>query len=146
MSGTEQRQGKGTCSTVQLLISHMNDPPYTLVTCTRFTSRQPLYNRQSDPPPMCLFSVVRINFLQMMSRLLSAQHMPHMVCASDGFFLNLGWVLLKLAAPFTKAGGPVFRFPSIDPLYCVAAAREQRDNSLLNFTSETRMAPADSGQ
>lgn len=86
----------------------------------------------------------------MMSRLASAQHVfGSQTCASDGFFLNLGWVMLRLAAPFARGDGHKSRLPSIDPLYCTAARdqaqRAELGGTLLNFSSETQMVPVDSG-
>lgn len=77
-----------------------------------------------------------------MHRLLGSQ-----TCASDGFFLNLGWVMLRLAAPFAVVDGHKSRLPSIDPLYCTAARKQTQSGggTLLNFSSEARMVPTDSG-
>ena len=89
----------------------------------------------------------------MMSRLLSVQNVfgYQMTCASDGFFLNLGWVMLRLAAPFVREGDASrSRLSVIDPLYC-ATTREQAQQAesggrILSFASDTGMAPAHSGQ
>lgn len=72
---------------------------------------------------------------------------PQMTCAGDGFFINLGWIMLKLAAPFTRGDSPTFHLTSIDPQYCLAAAdaQIQPHEHLLNFVSETRMVPTDPG-
>ena len=84
-----------------------------------------------------------------MSRLRSAQNMMGIqTCASDGFFLNLCWVMLRLAAPFSGGEGRKARLSSIDPLYCSASAAQRPDSggALLNLSSETRLVPSPDGQ
>ena len=77
--------------------------------------------------------------LQMLARMQPVMG-PTTTFAGDGFFLNLSWVMLKLAAPFAKRDAPLIR--SIDPLYCSASAE---GGDRLDFSRETRMAPLDPG-
>ena len=78
----------------------------------------------------------------MMARLESAQHlMDSQFCCSDGFFLNLSWVVLRLAAPFCNLGNQKLHVSAIDPVYC-AACREtvQALNSgLADFITESKL-------
>ena len=66
---------------------------------------------------------------------------PVSTCAGDGFFLNLGWVMLKLAAPFAKRDAPLIR--SIDPRYCSVRAEGRAQ---LDFSRETKMVPDTAGK
>jgi ubiquitin conjugation factor E4 A len=77
---------------------------------------------------------------KMMARMQPVMDTSMSTCASDGFFLNLCWIMLKLAAPFAKQDAPLIR--SIDPLYCLVKASESVD-AQLDFRSETRMSPQD---
>ncbi len=65
-----------------------------------------------------------------------------MSTASDGFFLNLSWVLLRLCVPFSSQGGGAkrsARIASIDPTYCtVAAGTESR---VVDFREESKLVP-----
>lgn len=61
--------------------------------------------------------------------------------ATDGFFLNLSWVMLLLSAPFTS--GKKTRLLNIDASYC-CAERDQLQTvdsggPLVDFTHETKL-------
>ena len=70
--------------------------------------------------------------------------------ASDGFFLNLSWILLSLSEPFSSldpsGGNP--RLMKIDPAYCGMYSREWRrgqgdappHNMIIDFSKETKVA------
>lgn len=93
----------------------------------------------------------------MLSRLHNAA--PNMTTASDGFFLNLSWVLLHLTTPFAvldeKGMNP--RLKNIDPGYCgISSRKRSRDESdsseensyrelIVDFTQETKLALPNSG-
>ena len=88
----------------------------------------------------------------MLSRLQGAG--PYLTTASDGFFLNLSWVLLLLSTPFAKLDteGINPRLRNIDPGYCVILNRKgstQRDDEtnvetlrglVVDFSQETKLA------
>ena len=63
--------------------------------------------------------------------------------ASDGFFLNLGYVLLSLCQPFLDPQSP--KLVKIDPRYCIATATvdtiSQEDTTvhLCGLLSETKL-------
>ena len=66
---------------------------------------------------------------------------PLLTTASDGFFLNLSWVLLLLSFPFTvhKEGAVNPRLMAIDPGYCTLG-EEQYDKPYVDFSQETKMS------
>ncbi len=52
--------------------------------------------------------------------------------ASDGFFLNLSWILLRLSLPFSTldSEGKNHRLNKIDPGYCnILSRKRQRDET-----------------
>ncbi len=64
--------------------------------------------------------------------------------ASDGFFLNLSWVLLRLCAPFSSQGGGVkrsARIASIDPTYCTVAGGSE--SAVVDFRGDSKLVPGD---
>ena len=67
--------------------------------------------------------------------------------ASDGFFLNLSWVMLHLSAPFM--GGRKGRLATIDASYCAARRGEGQtvdgEFSLVDFSGETKLVPPREG-
>lgn len=76
-----------------------------------------------------------------------------MLLASDGLFLNLNWVLLRLCLPFMISGGDkqLARLVSVDPAYCASWSREQCATGdslgpLVDFSKETKLVPSDSSQ
>lgn len=67
--------------------------------------------------------------------------------ASDGFFLNLSWVLLRLCLPFMLEGGAKrsARIASIDSTYC-SVGREDRGQSsdeplVVDFSDDAKLVP-----
>lgn len=67
--------------------------------------------------------------------------------ASNGFFLNLSWVLLLLSAPFaTSKGGVNPRLMAVDPGYCTLSGgreggeEERYGGAVVDFSHETKMA------
>ena len=75
-----------------------------------------------------------------MSRFNIAQNL---MTASDGFFLNLSWVTLRLAAPIME--GKKLRFLNIDPCYCSVTKEQVKtvdpEESLVDFTKESKLVP-----
>lgn len=76
-----------------------------------------------------------------------------MLLASDGFFLNLNWVLLRLCKPFMVASGgkALSRLTSIDPTYCGGWSPEEcaagdSFGPLVNFSKESKLVPCESSQ
>ena len=69
--------------------------------------------------------------------------------ASDGFFLNLSWVMLLLSAPFAKSSDGVNpRLMGVDPGYCSVKGgdnEEQYGGVLVDFSQEAKMASASAG-
>lgn len=68
--------------------------------------------------------------------------------ASDGFFLNLNWVLLRLSKPLMVASGAkgLSRLNSINPAYCASWSKEECANGdnlgpLVDFSKETKLVP-----
>lgn len=89
---------------------------------------------------------------KMLSRLQGVN--PNLTTASDGFFLNLSWVLLHLCTPFmTIEGGINPRLKNVDPGYCVIPTRKRRREGsdeesvdeatyrgqLIDFSQETKI-------
>ena len=84
----------------------------------------------------------------MLSRLQGAR--ADLTTASDGFFVNLSWVLLLLSNPFSTldTGGTNPRLKKIDPGYCgILSRKRQRDDEdalpsdlVIDFSQETKMA------
>eukprot|EP00731_Ephydatia_muelleri_P020239 Em0012g1064a len=76
-----------------------------------------------------------------MINLLSAPSSPSLT--SDGFFLNLSWVMLRLSEPLMG------KALAIDPLYCVATTLQASEGDsvgpFVDFTKETRLANASEG-
>lgn len=72
--------------------------------------------------------------------------------ASDGFFLNLSWVLLLLSEPFARSKEGVNpRLLRVDPCYCVVrnshSEQEKYGGAVVDFTEETKMSlTSSSGQ
>ena len=61
--------------------------------------------------------------------------------ASDGFFLNLSWVMSRLTVPFCGTKSPQLK--KIDPLYCLhnpSHSDEECGGRLVNFTSHVKMS------
>ncbi len=82
----------------------------------------------------------------MMSRFNLAHSFIGFQTASDGFFLNLSWVTLRLAAPIM--GGKKSRFLAIDSSYC-SATKEQlttvdSEGPLVDFSGESKLVPVSS--
>ncbi|XP_011405143.2 PREDICTED: ubiquitin conjugation factor E4 A-like [Amphimedon queenslandica] len=82
---------------------------------------------------------------KMMSRMFNA---PMIHTASDGFFLNVCWVLLHLSTPFTipSSGSAVNpKLMNVDPGYCVLGSTRdghegpQYDKAFLDFSQETKL-------
>lgn len=74
------------------------------------------------------------------------------VLASDGFFLNLNWVLLRLCRPFllSDAGKGLAQLSSVDHTYCSSWSREQCSagddvGPLVDFSQETKLSPHTTG-
>lgn len=64
---------------------------------------------------------------------------PLLTTASDGFFINLSWLLLQLSVPFTGSKtGTNPRLMSVDPGYCTLG--ENYDKPYVDFSQETKMA------
>ena len=70
---------------------------------------------------------------------------PNLTVASDGFFLNLSWVLLHLSAPFTTSReGANPRLSTIDSGYC---SLKSGDNKLVvDFSQETKLVSGRNGK
>ncbi len=73
--------------------------------------------------------------------------------SSDGFFLNLSWIMLRLCSPFLtlshndKRRG---RVSNIDVTYCAALNRETAETvdsggPLIDFSKEAKLAPSPEG-
>lgn len=66
--------------------------------------------------------------------------------ASDGFFLNLSWVLLQLSSPFTSTSLSMEvnpRLANVDLAYCTVCSRkdlEEDVRQLVDFSQETTLA------
>ena len=61
--------------------------------------------------------------------------------ASDGFFLNLSWVMSRLTAPFCGSNSTQLR--KIDPLYCLHNPSHSDDECggrLVNFSNHEKMS------
>lgn len=80
-----------------------------------------------------------------MSRMFNA---PMIHTASDGFFLNVCWVLLHLSIPFTipSTGSAVNpKLMNVDPGYCVLGSTggdrdgPHYDKAFLDFSQETKL-------
>lgn len=61
---------------------------------------------------------------------------PLLHVASDGFFLNLSWVMLRLSVPFTVPNSP--KLMTIDPMYCLLA-KVHYNKAYIDFTGDTKM-------
>ena len=84
-----------------------------------------------------------------MSRLESAQHViSSQFCCNDGFFLNLSWVMLRLAAPFCNLGSQKLHVSAIDPIYCSANQETVQawNSGLADFTTESKLVSSNHGQ
>jgi ubiquitin conjugation factor E4 A len=70
-------------------------------------------------------------------KMVSIMQGPSMTTASDGFFINLSWVLLMLCAPFSTTKEDEFnsRLMSIDPFYCNVTG----DKPHVDFSQETKL-------
>jgi len=74
--------------------------------------------------------------------------------ASDGFFLNLSWIMLKLCLPFLSKDGVKFaksKASLIDVTYCCASDKETAMNldpggAMVDFSQDTKLVPYDSGE
>lgn len=71
-----------------------------------------------------------------------------MLVASDGFFLNLNWVLLRLCQPFmvAKEGRSLVKLNSVDPAYCLQWSQDEcsagdSNGPLVDFSEETKLVP-----
>lgn len=76
-----------------------------------------------------------------------------MLYASDGFFLNLNWVLLRLCKPFMVSGGEkaLSRLTSVDPSYCAGwsvedCATGDSFGPLVNFSNEAKLVPCEDNE
>jgi len=61
--------------------------------------------------------------------------------ASDGFFLNLSWVMARLTAPFCGINSPQLR--RIDPLYCLhnqSHSDEECGGRLVDYSEHIKMS------
>lgn len=61
--------------------------------------------------------------------------------ASDGFFINLSWVMSRLTAPFCSINSPQLR--KIDPLYCLhnlSRNDEECGGRLVEFSNHVKMS------
>lgn len=87
------------------------------------------------------------DFPQMASRYGPSMGLISFQTASDGFFLNLSWVMLHLSAPFM--GGKKGRLVTIDASYCAAGRGEVQTldggGPLVDFSGETKLVPASKG-
>ena len=79
--------------------------------------------------------------------------METMLLASDGFFLNLNWVLLSLCQPFMVSGGEkgLARLSSVEPSYCSSWTQEQCAagdslGPLVDFSKETKLVSREGDQ
>lgn len=70
--------------------------------------------------------------------------------ASDAFFLNLLWVMLKVAEPFTKGG--LIQAGKVDPTYATVIDAEQQPQAweqyggpVLQLSSESKLVPLEEG-
>ena len=67
-----------------------------------------------------------------------------LMTASDGFFLSLSWVMLRLSSPFM--GGKKSRISTVDPSYCTVSKElvpsVDPGGPLVDFTGEAKMVPA----
>ena len=76
-----------------------------------------------------------------------------MLLASDGFFLNINWVLLRLCKPLMVVGGAkeLSRLSMVDPAYCAAwsqdmCCRGDAVGPFVNFNKETKLIPSESSE
>lgn len=87
------------------------------------------------------------DFPQMASRYGPSMGLISFQTASDGFFLNLSWVMLHLSAPFM--GGKKGRLVTIDASYCAAGRGEVQTldggGPLVDFSAETKLVPPSKG-
>lgn len=97
------------------------------------------------------------SLFKILSRLQGAA--PNLTTASDGFFLNLSWVMLHLSSPFAVLDeqGRNPRLKNIDPGYCgISSRKRSRDDSnsngdksykelVVDFTQETKIAKTVNG-
>lgn len=61
--------------------------------------------------------------------------------ASDGFFLNLSWVMARLTAPFCAINSPQLK--KIDPLYCLhnqSHNDEECGGRLVDYSKHVKMS------
>ena len=70
--------------------------------------------------------------------------------AGDAFFLNLLWVMLKVAEPFAKGG--LIQAGKVDPTYAMVGdvaqqpqAWEQYGGPVLKLSGESKLVPAEKG-
>lgn len=93
------------------------------------------------------FAHILYLFFQMLSRL-EGMNIGR-TTASDGFFLNLSWVMLLLSAPFAKSTGGVNpRLMGVDPGYCSLKGEDNDDRyggALVDFSQEAKMASSSTG-
>ena len=76
-----------------------------------------------------------------------------MLLASDGCFLNINWVLLRICKPLMVDGGikEQSRLSLVDPSYCTAWSQDvcscgDAIGPLVNFNKETKLVPTGSSQ
>ena len=76
-----------------------------------------------------------------------------MLLASDGFFLNLNWLLLLLCQPFmvSSSAKSLTRLSLVEASYCCAWTKEQCTNGdqlgpIVDFSKETKLVPHQSNQ
>ena len=149
VSGDQQGQRKGQ-SSITLSLSHTHTHTHThnlhIYLYRDSVSLEPLPSQplsSSLTSSHCPALPLPLSSPQMLARMQPVVDPAMTTSASDGFFLNLSWLMLKLAAPFAKRDAPLIR--SIDPLYCLVKGPDSA-GTRLDLSSETRMAPLDPRQ
>ena len=76
-----------------------------------------------------------------------------MLVDSDGFFLNLNWVLLRLCQPFilSHEGRSLVKLNSVDPAYCLQWSQDEcsagdSNGPLVDFSEETKLVPLETAE
>lgn len=85
-----------------------------------------------------------------MDSLLNPRQNLHETDASDGFFLNLCWIMLRLCSPFMTKESDSFKkskVASIDVTYCCARDREMAmsidsGGCMADFSQDSKLAPS----
>lgn len=91
------------------------------------------------------------NRAQMAYRFQSGFETMHL--ASDGFFLNINWVLLRLCRPImvSKKSEGSDKLHSVDPTYCLQWSIEEcsagdSNGPLVDFSEETKLIPVEAAK